>query len=718
MAKPTQSKSFSFGPAQAQFYSLLAVAIFGLIIIGIEVLTGEINLVIVALAGVVVAISGLAASFKIVSTPTKRVFGSSKSKLEELALKSATIINSIAEGVVSIDEQGKIELINPEAQRLIGWNEDEAVGIDYPTVLQVVNNAGKPIDHELDPIRKALTTSGAAMSRSASLKTFSGKIIPVTLLATPVKDETKSTIVTFRNISREIKEEREQREFISTASHEMRTPVAAIDGYIGLALNPKTAAVDERAKEYLLKAQDSTKHLSELYSNLLNISKAEDGRLEMDLKVHDLVAVVGDICQVFQSQAAEKGLQLDFLPASGGGGVKKIAPVVYVHADRNLLVEAITNLVSNSIKYTEKGGVKVDVNVGDNDTALVTIADTGIGIPPEDIDHLFQKFYRVDNSQTRERNGTGLGLYLTRKIIENFHGQTWVTSKLGEGSTFFVSLPRLANDKATQMMRLEEQTVRGNQPLKDSKSNRPKKATVAKDLTSPMSNYAPATKTPTPASNYQTSQDRSLKPELKQQLAEMGLAETNQLTEADHSAEIVDLSEEIAEPDGKTKPKKLFSALLIPDDDARRVKKDPAITKNRQLDDDELLEAIAKSAPDKPKPKAETITNMEDIQSAWSQKKVTLDDIKNILNENSRFANKFRDKIEHDTKLKAEINQQTAGDDSESVVDKIQHHQPAGSPGSDQLTLDLIEKYKEAYLELLPHNVLKNKQKQQNDSKH
>ena len=256
-------------------------------------------------------------------------------------------------------------------------------------------------------------------------------------------------MIAFRDISRELDKEREQLEFISTASHEMRTPIATINGYLGLALNPKISQVDDKARDYISKAQASVEHLGELFKNLLSISKAEDKSLIITPQVINLIDFVNRICSDFQPQLQQSNVNLVFLPTTSRS--KLLNPDILVHTDKNLLHEVVSNLIENAIKYTPQGTVTVNVVIKEGDLAQISISDTGIGIPPEDIPHLFQKFYRVDNSETREIGGTGLGLYLCRKIIEHLHGRIWAESTLGKGSTFYVELNRIDQARATQL---------------------------------------------------------------------------------------------------------------------------------------------------------------------------------------------------------------------------------------------------------------------------
>jgi signal transduction histidine kinase len=157
--------------------------------------------------------------------------------------------------------------------------------------------------------------------------------------------------------------------------------------------------------------------------------------------------------------AQKKGLVTEFVVGSNEAidatksdedGRKVVKPLYYVYADPDRIREVITNLFDNACKYTESGKISLGLT-GNNEVVQLYIRDTGAGIPAEDIPHLFQKFYRVDSSATRTIGGTGLGLFICRKIIELYQGRLWVESQLGKGSTFFINLPRLNNQKAQQL---------------------------------------------------------------------------------------------------------------------------------------------------------------------------------------------------------------------------------------------------------------------------
>jgi two-component sensor kinase, probably involved in phosphate sensing len=272
---------------------------------------------------------------------------------------------------------------------------------------------------------------------------------PVAISVVSTNSGQNERIITLRDISRELEEEGEQTEFISTASHEMRTPVASIEGYLGLALNPKTATIDERARKYLEEAHTSSKHLGRLFKDLLDVTKLDDKKIRVQLSPVEMTSTVRSIANGQVPQMSEKGIHYTFGSngTSTSGNGRFLNQEVYASVDIDFLREAVNNLVENAIKYTaEGGGIWVNVR-GDDDRVLINVTDTGIGISPDDLKHVFQKFYRADNSQTRTVGGTGLGLYLVKQRVEAMGGKVWAESSFGEGSTFYLSFPRITAEE-------------------------------------------------------------------------------------------------------------------------------------------------------------------------------------------------------------------------------------------------------------------------------
>ena len=365
------------------------------------------------------------------------------------------ILDAVDDGVLAVDQKGNILAINPAAEQITGWSGSDAAGLVFNSVLKITNNDGAEMLDISNPVNRVLRTNENFTTRDLFIKTQSGKITPIFLAVNSIGGSNSGVVVVFRDISKELSDNREQAEFISTASHEMRTPVASIEGYLGLALNPATATIDARAKSFLEKAHENTQHLGQLFQDLLDITKAEDGRLKNEPIVLDATEFARDIWEGLKPKAENKGLEYVFMPDHNATGEKTIMPVFFIHADRDHLHEVLNNLFENAIKYTPSGTVAVNVT-GDNDSVQISVKDNGIGIPAEDLPHLFQKFYRVDNSETREINGTGLGLFLSRKLTESIGGKLTVESEYKKGSIFTVKLPRITRENAESLKAKED----------------------------------------------------------------------------------------------------------------------------------------------------------------------------------------------------------------------------------------------------------------------
>ena len=383
-----------------------------------------------------------------------------ENKLSAVESKSDVVINAIDDGVLAISKDGNIELINPSAQQIIGWDQGDALGLNWKSVLKLVTSDGKDVEDLENPIAQSLSKNQPTHNDKLFLLTSSEKRILVSIVSSPVGTDGEGIIVVFRDITKEKAEEREQAEFISTASHEMRTPVASIEGYLGLALNPATAHIDEKARDFITKAHKSAQHLGRLFQDLLDISKVEDGRMKNNPKIINVNEFLKDIFDGLATKASEKQLNYIFMPdIIDEGKEKSLQPIFYANIDPDHFREVVSNLIENAIKYTPSGEVVVNVT-GDDKQISVSVKDSGIGIPAEDIPHLFQKFYRVDNSDTREIGGTGLGLYLSRRLAEAMSGNLRVESKYKEGSTFYLEIPRMNSSEAKQ--RLESAEIEGS----------------------------------------------------------------------------------------------------------------------------------------------------------------------------------------------------------------------------------------------------------------
>ncbi|HET8991685.1 MAG TPA: ATP-binding protein [Candidatus Saccharimonadales bacterium] len=389
--------------------------------------------------------------------------GIAKEGRADQTLQAKVIIDGIDDGVILIDSQFTIQLINPSASKLCGWKTDEATGINVDSVVQLVNSKNERLDNNQNPLHQIFSTGQTVTNNDLTLLTRDNQSVPIRLHITPLVNENKQVyqaVAVLNNVSEERNNEKQRADFISTASHEMRTPVAAIEGYLALALNDKVSTIDSRARGYLEKAHASTQHLGQLFQDLLTSAKAEDGRLTSHPTVVEMNDFLGQLISDLRLVAAKKNLAVDFvygdntsstvINATKEGSQKVITPLYYAYVDPDRLREVITNLFDNAVKYTPEGKITMGLT-GNEQVVQCFIKDTGAGIPKEDLPHLFQKFYRVDNSATRTIGGTGLGLFICRKIVELYNGRIWVESELGKGSTFYINFPRLSTDKASQL---------------------------------------------------------------------------------------------------------------------------------------------------------------------------------------------------------------------------------------------------------------------------
>ena len=378
--------------------------------------------------------------------PLTNTAGDSRTSAESL-------INSINEGVVVIDKTSRITIFNPAAEALTEWSAKDALNIDVNLVVKILQENGQPFAEADNPF-SSIMQSQKKIDSTVQLISKSGKQFFVSLVAAPIIINGAMTGIAFtmKDITAQRNAEQQKLDFISTASHEMRTPVAAIEGYLSLAMNDKISSIDAKAREYLNKAHASTQQLGKLFQDLLNSSRAEDGRLVNHPEVVELGDYISKLAEGFQLAAEKKHLIVNFTLVSSKQDQrdpqgKIITPLFFVNVDPNRMLEVMTNLFDNAVKYTETG--TITIGLGGTDTiATLFVRDTGVGIPAESIDHLFQKFYRVDNSAVRTIGGTGLGLYISKKIVELYGGRIWAESQVGKGTTFYINLPRLSQQQA------------------------------------------------------------------------------------------------------------------------------------------------------------------------------------------------------------------------------------------------------------------------------
>lgn len=418
---------------------------------------------------------------------------------ESAEILANLVLNTIDSGVIIVLPTGVIEYINPAAVSLLGGQmAQNFLGAKLEDILKLENGQGVAIPAQNNLVFYAVNNGQNYTTREYFLVNLQGQKKPVAFKIITAHSPKNERIVTFYDITSELEAESEQTEFISTASHEMRTPVASIEGYLGLALNPKTATIDERAKKYLEEAHKSSQHLGKLFRDLLDVTKLDDKRIKAHLLPIEVTSTVRSIAEGQIPKMSEKNIHFTFGSSSSANmnGGRVINQEVFAAVDVDFLREIINNLIENAIKYTNNGG-GIWVNVrGDGDRVLINVTDTGIGISPEDSKHVFQKFYRADNSETRTIGGTGLGLYIVKERVEAMSGSTWVESTFGEGSTFYVAFPRLTYEEYLRRKQIEANT-QAMKPQNSATSAPVVSASNENQIPAPMQ-YSTETTAPTP----------------------------------------------------------------------------------------------------------------------------------------------------------------------------------------------------------------------------
>lgn len=236
----------------------------------------------------------------------------------------------------------------------------------------------------------------------------------------------------FRDVTRERQVDRMKSEFVSLVSHELRTPITSIMGYMALVLDGDAGPLNNEQREYLEIAQRNSARLASLVGDLLDVSRLESGAVQLKFAPVDIAALINEVRELLSSAIKEKGQSVEVVQADH---------VPMISADSDRLIQVITNLLSNANKYTPTGGtITVSTQVFGN-TIEISVRDTGIGLSAEDQSRLFTNFFRADNPATKKVGGTGLGLWISRSLVEMHGGTLAVHSEPGKGSVFSVTLP-------------------------------------------------------------------------------------------------------------------------------------------------------------------------------------------------------------------------------------------------------------------------------------
>ena len=329
---------------------------------------------------------------------------SNQSKLE-------AVFGSMFDGVMVIDQCGEILLMNQTLKDL--WNVTQNPVGRKP--LEVIRNM--EIQQLTD---KVLQGKAGVTSQELSVLVPEEKFFQVH--ATPVirEGQVDGVVLVFHDITKLRHLERVRRDFVANVSHELRTPVATIKGYAETLLD---GALDDKdnAKDFIQIIHSDADRLAKLINELLDLSRIESGQMTLALNSCRLLSIIKRVMNILQKQAHEKFVKVTI----------NISPELNIRVDETAISQVFLNLIENAIKYNNVGGT-ITVSAKEKDReVIVSITDTGIGIPEEDLPRIFERFYRVDKAHSREVGGTGLGLSIVKHIIQAHDGEVTFTSHLG-----------------------------------------------------------------------------------------------------------------------------------------------------------------------------------------------------------------------------------------------------------------------------------------------
>lgn len=350
-------------------------------------------------------------------------------------IKNEAMLASIGEGVIATDEKGKIILINQSAEKLLGLKSKEMVGKDFFTI-EVKDEKGSPVPKDKRPMRLALAGTTTTTTTTTEPRYYytrkDGTNFPVSITTTPVFLETKivGAIDVFRDITKEIEIDKAKSEFVSLSSHQLKTPVGSVKWNLETLLDGDYGQLSSEQRKVIADAYQMTGRMNKIINNLLNISRLELGTIKLSSSVVDVSQICDDVLNELQPLIAQGKYQI----------VKNFdKSLPEVNTDADLVRMVFQNYLSNAVKYTNHGG-RIVININAKELEVVVeIMNSGNPIPPDDQPHIFLKFYRGKNAN--DADGTGIGLYLVKKIAQLLGGHVWFKSSEGSDTLFAFSLP-------------------------------------------------------------------------------------------------------------------------------------------------------------------------------------------------------------------------------------------------------------------------------------
>lgn len=365
--------------------------------------------------------------------PNRTLVSTNTEDLAAEKAKSDALFDSIGEAVIATNEVGEIMKVNDAAVDLLGFSAAELLHKNYLSTMHAFELDGAAIPALMRPVMRSLM-EGCPITEKIQYLKKNGDLLPVVVTVSPIMldDKPIGTIQVFRDITKEQEIDRAKTEFLSLASHQLRTPATAVKQYVGILREGFVGELSPDQRRAVDHAYQSNERQLKIIEDLLRVAKVESGKLSLHRTPTNLVQLLQNVIADQAESLACREQTVEFTPLKGPHNAV---------VDGHLIRTVFENLIDNASKYSPTG-TRISVELQRKKSAMaVAIRDEGVGIPRSDIPKLFQKFKRLPNPLSLESNGSGLGLYWAKKVLDYHDGEITVSSKPGSGSVFTVILP-------------------------------------------------------------------------------------------------------------------------------------------------------------------------------------------------------------------------------------------------------------------------------------
>ncbi|KRM52878.1 cell wall metabolism sensor histidine kinase WalK [Ligilactobacillus araffinosus] len=342
-----------------------------------------------------------------------------------------SVLTHMSDGVIATNRRGKVNIINQAACDYLDVNEEDTLG---KSILDVLDIREDHTLHDLLENQEEITLDMSADDHDQILHAYFSLIQRESGFISGI-------VCVLRDVTEQEKIDRELRQFVSNVSHELRTPLTSMRSYIE-ALNDGAWKDPEVAPSFLKVTQEETDRMIRMINDLLKLSRMDSGRVKLDLELVNLNELFNYVLDRFEMML-EKDNNDTHSTKSKNYTIKRdfTKKDLWVEIDTDKFIQVIDNIMNNAIKYSPNGGVITCRLLETQNHVILSISDQGLGIPKKDLNHVFDRFFRVDKARSRAQGGTGLGLAISKEVIEMHHGKIWADSVEGQGTTFYISLP-------------------------------------------------------------------------------------------------------------------------------------------------------------------------------------------------------------------------------------------------------------------------------------